>query len=57
MKNNLKPRKYIDQEAYEWTKAESAKSNKENFVYLTVGVAFLIVYASYAYMLIQKLRA
>ena len=57
MKNNLKPRKYIDQEAYEWTKAESAKSNKETFLYLTIGIAALAVYSSYAYMLIQKLRA
>jgi hypothetical protein len=57
MKNNLKPKKYIDQEAYEWTKAESARGTKENFVYFTIGITALAVYASYAYLLIQKLRA
>ena len=55
--NNLKPKKYIDQEAYEWTRDQSAKDTKENFVYLTIGITALAVYASYAYMLIQKLRA
>jgi len=55
--NNLKPKKYIDQEAYEWTRQESAKTAKENFVYLTIGITALAVYASYAYLLIQKLRA
>jgi hypothetical protein len=54
---NLKPRKYIDQEAYEWTKEQSAKTAKENFVYFTIGITALAVYASYAYLLIQKLRA
>jgi len=64
MKNNLnlKPKKYIDQDyidrqAYEWTRQESAKTAKENFVYLTIGITALAVYASYAYLLIQKLRA
>ena len=59
MKNNLnlKPKKYIDQEAYEWTRQEAAKSTKETFVYFTIGITALAVYASYAYMLIQKLRA
>ena len=55
--NNLKPKKYIDQEAYEWTRDQSAKDTKENFVYLTIGITALAVYASYAYLLIQKLRA
>ena len=55
--NNLKPQKYIDQEAYEWTREQSAKDTKENFVYLTIGITALAVYASYAYLLIQKLRA
>ena len=57
MKNNLNKRKYIDQDAYEWTRQESAKSTKETFVYLTVAITALAVYGSYAYMLIQKLRA
>jgi len=57
--NNLKPKSqdYIDRQAYEWTREQSAKSAKENFVYLTIGITALAVYASYAYMLIQKLRA
>jgi hypothetical protein len=57
MKPNLKPNKYIDQETYEWTREQSAKDTKENFVYLTIGITALAVYASYAYLLIQKLRA
>ncbi len=55
--NNLKPKKYIDQEAYEWTRQEAARNTKETFVYLTIGITALAVYASYAYLLIQKLRA
>jgi len=57
MKNNLKPKKYIDQETYEWTRDQSSKTVKDNFLYLTIGITALAVYASYAYMLIQKLRA
>ena len=56
---NLKPKSqdYIDRQAYEWTREQSAKDTKENFVYLTIGITALAVYASYGYMLIQKLRA
>jgi len=59
MKNNLNnpKRKYIDQEAYEWTKEQSARNTKETFVYLTIAITALAVYGSYAYLLIQKLRA
>jgi len=62
MKPNLNSKKYIDpdyidRQAYEWTREQSAKTAKENFVYLTIGITALAVYVSYAYMLIQKLRA
>ena len=58
MKNNLhKKQDYIDREAYEWTREQSARNVKENFVYLTVGITALAVYATWTYLIIQKLRA
>lgn len=55
--NPFKKQDYIDRQAYEWTQEQSARNTKENFVYLTVAITALAVYGSYAYMLIQKLRA
>lgn len=62
MKNNLNQnpfskKKYIDQEAYEWTREQSARNVKENFVYLTVGITAFAVYATWAWLIIQKFRA
>ena len=58
MKDNLNfKKKYIDPEAYEWTREQSARNVKENFVYLTVGITALAVYATWTWLIIQKLRA
>ena len=53
----IKNKKYLDPETYEWTREQSSRNAKENFVYLTVAITALAVYVSYGYMLIQKLRA
>jgi len=54
---NLKPNKYIDRESYDWAREQRTKDNKETFVYITVAVAAVAVYATWVWMIIQKLRA
>ena len=49
--------KYLDKETYEWTREQRSKDNKETFVYITVAVAAVAVYATWTWMIIQKLRA
>ena len=53
---NLK-NKYLDRETFEWTREQRSKDNKETFVYITVAVAAVAVYATWTWMIIQKLRA
>jgi len=53
---NLK-NKYLDKETYEWTREQRSKDNKETFVYITVALAAVAVYATWTWMIIQKLRA
>jgi len=49
--------KYLDRETYEWTREQRTKDNKETFVYITVAMAAVAVYATWTWMIIQKLRA
>ena len=49
--------KYLDRETFEWTREQRSKDNKETFVYITVAVAAVAVYATWTWMIIQKLRA
>ena len=54
---NQTKNKYLDRETFEWTREQRSKDNKETFVYITVAVAAVAVYATWTYMIIQKLRA
>ena len=49
--------KYLDRETFEWTREQRSKDNKETFVYITVAMAAAAVYATWTWMIIQKLRA
>jgi len=49
--------KYLDRETFEWTREQRSKDNKETFVYITVTAAAAAVYATWTWMIIQKLRA
>lgn len=49
--------KYIDRETYNWAREQRAKDNKETFVYATVAIAAVAVYATWAWMIIQKIKA
>ena len=49
--------KYLDRETFEWTREQRSKDNKETFVYITVAAAAATVYATWTWMIIQKLRA
>ncbi|RHZ36388.1 hypothetical protein [endosymbiont GvMRE of Glomus versiforme] len=53
---NLKS-KYIDRESYEWTREQGSKRNKEAFVNATVVIAAVAIYATWAWMIIQKIKA
>jgi hypothetical protein len=50
-------RKPLDRETYEWTKQQRSQDNKETFVYITIATAAVAVYATWTWMIIQKLRA
>lgn len=54
---NQTKNKYLDKETYEWTREQRSKDNKETFVYITVALAAVAVYATWTWMIIQKLRA
>ena len=55
---NLKEKnKYIDRESYDWAREQRTKDNKETFVYITIASAAVAVYATWTWMIIQKLRA
>ncbi len=54
---NQTKNKYLDRETFEWTREQRSKDNKETFVYITVAVAAVAVYATWTWMIIQKLRA
>ena len=46
------PSQYIDRASYDWAREQRGKDNKETFVYATVAV-----YATWAWMIIQKIKA
>ena len=54
---NQTKNKNLDRETFEWTREQRSKDNKETFVYITVAVAAVAVYATWTWMIIQKLRA
>ena len=49
--------RYIDRTTYDWTREQRAKDNKETFVYATVAIAAAAVYATWAWMIVQKIKA
>jgi len=48
---------YIDRTSYDWAREQRAKDNKETFVYATVAIAAVAVYATWAWMIVQKIKA
>ena len=59
IETNLNPKKtkYIDRESYEWTQEQSSKRNKEWFFNATIVLAAAAVYATWACMIVQKIKA
>ena len=57
IENQTTKSKYIDRETYQWTRQQQAKDNKEVFINATVLIAAFAVYATWTWMIIQKLRA
>lgn len=55
--NEINKSQYIDREAYDWAREQRSKDNKETFVYATVAIAAVAVYVTWAWMIIQKIRA
>ena len=55
--NEINKSQYLDRETYEWTREQSSKRNKEYFVNATVVVAAVAIYATWAWMIIQKIKA
>lgn len=49
--------KYIYREAYDWSREQRTKDNKETFVNATVVIAAVAVYATWAWMIVQKIKA
>ena len=49
--------RYIDRASYDWAREQRGKDNKETFVYATVAIAAIAVYATWAWMIIQKIKA
>ena len=62
IENNLNTKnkfedEYISRKSYDWSREQRAKDNKETFVYATVAIAAVAVYATWAWMIIQKIKA
>ena len=57
LKENETNPQYIDRTSYDWAREQRAKDNKETFVYATVAIAAVAVYATWAWMIIQKIKA
>lgn len=51
------PKRYLDPETYHWARDQRNKDNKETFVNATVVIAAVAVYATWAWMIIQKIKA
>lgn len=62
IENNLNTKnqfadEYISRKSYDWAREQRGKDNKETFVYATVAIAAIAVYATWAWMIIQKIKA
>ena len=57
IENNLNQEEYISRKSYDWAREQRGKDNKETFVYATVAIAAIAVYATWAWMIIQKIKA
>lgn len=49
--------KYLDRETYNWAREQRAKDNKETFVNATVVITAAAVYATWIWMIVQKIKA
>jgi len=54
---NQTKNKYLDRETFEWTREQRSKDNKETFFCITIVSMAAAVYATWTWMIIQKLRA
>jgi hypothetical protein len=53
---NQTKNQYLDRETYEWTREQGKKRNQEYFFNATIVLAATAVYATWAWMIIQKIK-
>ena len=57
IENNLNQEEYISRKTYDWTREQRGKDNKELFFHATIVVAAVAVYATWTWMIVQKIKA
>lgn len=62
IENNLNTKnkfedEYISRKSYDWSREQRAKDNKEMFFHATILAAAVAVYATWAWMIAQKIKA
>ena len=55
---NINPKdKYIDRSTWDLIREQRGKDNKDTFLYASVIIAAVAVYATWAWMIVQKIKA